>query len=151
VTYDELKIEYEALADNDPAGAFRLMNVASGLIERFETEKNTWQQDADNQEVHAKYLEAKTALDSNESASKGALIAKANDAVLQEWKEFNRLIFVVNINKTKINYLVRVYFDCKDIWLKGERDVSSGRFSGRYPTSANPESNPVRSGQKEWR
>jgi len=151
MNYEELKTEYKALADNDPAGAFRLMETASVLAEFYEGEKFKWQQDCNDQEAYAKWYESKVALDSNESAAKGALIAKANEQVLAEWKNFNRLIKMVDDCKTKINFLVRVYYDCKEVWLKGENNVGNGRFNGGISTSANSQGNPVRAGQKEWR
>lgn len=126
MTYDEVVADYKALQDNDPTTAYRVMCNASTLMSFLETSVAEYNKYVGEAKVRAKAIEAQVALASAGSVAKGEKEAQADEAVQNKWFQYYQLQSEYEMRVAKLNYLKRIYYDSKDIWLLGNKLVSRG-------------------------
>ena len=124
---DEISEMYKTLQDNDADTAFYIMKESSLLLPSFEELSHELLKLLSNLEKTAKATQAKV---SRESSSK----VLSDPAVLDVWKNHADVQYKQRLVQTQIDFLKRIYFDCKLVYenvCRQNRSVIGEKLVGR--------------------
>lgn len=121
--YLEIKKDYEMLQDNQPSVAYSIMIRASSLLEYFGEYLTELQKEMDSKKSEYEKFEAFICLDyaKEMSVAKAEKMAIANNEVMGIRNNYFSAKQTLAKYQNMINFLTRVYYDCKNVWEKGNR------------------------------
>lgn len=131
---DEISEMYKTLQDNDADTAFYIMKESSLLLPSFEELSHELLKLLSNLEKTAKATQAKVSRESSSKVTEGDRIALSDPVVLDVWKNHADVQYKQRLVQTQIDFLKRIYFDCKLVYenvCRQNRSVIGDKLVGR--------------------
>jgi hypothetical protein len=127
--YIEIKKDYEMLQENQPNVAYSIMVRASSELEYLGEELTALQEEMDiSKAEYESFKDYKCLEYAKEMAvNKAEKYASNDDDVKAERNKYFSAKQILAKYQNMINFLTRIYYDCKAVWEKGNRNYRENR------------------------